>query len=311
MSGKRDFLSVDDVSPEELTALLDGADRHKADRRPRAILAGRTVALVFEKPSTRTRVSFEVAVHELGGYPLPLSGADLQLDRGETMEDTAAVLSRYVHAIVLRTFAQENLERLAKAGTVPVVNALSDYSHPCQALADLQTIRERRDRLAGLRLAYLGDGNNVVHSLLFAGAKTGMHVVVATPSGYEPIPQVVKRATEIAAGTGGSVELTHDPSVAAKDADVLYTDVWASMGQEREHGERALIFKPYQLSVDTMAAAAGDVVVLHCLPAHRGEEITAEVMDGPNSAVFDQAENRLHTQKALLSGLLTGSPSPR
>ncbi|HEV8649704.1 MAG TPA: ornithine carbamoyltransferase [Actinomycetes bacterium] len=311
MSGKRDFLSIDDVSPEELTALLDGADRHKAERRPRATLAGRTVALVFEKPSTRTRVSFEVAVHELGGYPLPLSGSDLQLGRGETMEDTAAVLSRYVHAIVLRTFAQENLERLAKAGTVPVVNALSDYSHPCQALADLQTIRERRNRLAGLRLAYLGDGNNVAHSLLFAGAKTGMHVAVATPSGYEPIPQVVRRATEIAAGTGGSVELTHDPSVAVKDADVLYTDVWASMGQELEHGERALIFKPYQLSTDTLGAAASDVVVLHCLPAHRGEEIAAEVMDGPNSAVFDQAENRLHTQKALLSWLLTGSPNPR
>ena len=311
MSGKRDFLSIDDVSPEELTALLDGADRHKAERRPRATLAGRTVALVFEKPSTRTRVSFEVAVHELGGYPLPLSGSDLQLGRGETMEDTAAVLSRYVHAIVLRTFAQENLERLAKAGTVPVVNALSDYSHPCQALADLQTIRERRNRLAGLRLAYLGDGNNVAHSLLFAGAKTGMHVAVATPSGYEPIPQVVRRATEIAAGTGGSVELTHDPSVAVKDADVLYTDVWASMGQELEHGERALIFKPYQLSTDTLGAAASDVVVLHCLPAHRGEEIAAEVMDGPNSAVFDQAENRLHTQKALLAWLLTGSPNPR
>jgi len=311
MSGKRDFLSVDDVSPEELAALLDGADRHKADRRPRATLAGRTVALVFEKPSTRTRVSFEVAVHELGGYPLPLSGSELQLGRGETMEDTATVLSRYVHAIVLRTFAQENLERLAKAGTVPVVNALSDYSHPCQALADLQTIRERRNRLTGLRLAYLGDGNNVAHSLLFAGAKMGMHVVVATPSGYEPIPQVVRRATEIAAGTGGSVELTHDPSVAAKDADVLYTDVWASMGQELEHGERALIFKPYQLSTDTLDAAASDVVVLHCLPAHRGEEIAAEVMDGPNSAVFDQAENRLHTQKALLSWLLTGSPNPR
>ncbi len=311
MSGKRDFLTVDDVSPAELAALLDGADRHKADRRPRTTLAGRTVAVVFEKPSTRTRGSFGVAVHELGGYPLPLAGGDLQLGRGETMEDTAAVLSRYVHAIVLRTSAQENLERLARGGTVPVVNALSDYSHPCQALADLETIRERKGRLAGLRLAYLGDGNNVAHSLLFAGSKMGMHVAVATPSGYEPIPQVVRRATEIAAETGGSVELTHDPSVAAKDADVLYTDVWASMGQELEHGERALIFKPYQLSTDTLAAAAADVVVLHCLPAHRGEEIAAEVMDGPNSAVFDQAENRLHTQKALLSWLLTGSPDPR
>jgi ornithine carbamoyltransferase len=307
---KRDFLTVDDVSPDELVALLDGADRHKADRRPRATLQGRTVALVFEKPSTRTRVSFEVAVHELGGYPLPLSGPELQLGRGETMEDTAAVLSRYVHAVVLRTFAQESLERLARAGSIPVVNALSDYSHPCQALADLQTIRERKGRLAGTRLAYLGDGNNVAHSLLFAGAKVGMHVSVATPIGYEPIPQVVRRAGEIAAETGGSVELTHDPATAAKGADVLYTDVWASMGKELEHGERALIFKPYQLSTDTLAVASPDVVVLHCLPAHRGEEIAAEVMDGPNSAVFDQAENRLHTQKALLSWLLTGSPDP-
>ena len=208
---KRDFLSVDDVDPDELVALLDGADRHKADRRPRDTLGGRTVALVFEKPSTRTRVSFEVAVHELGGYPLPLSGAELQLGRGETMEDTAAVLSRYVHAIVLRTFAQESLERLARGGTIPVVNALSDYSHPCQALADLQTIRERRGRLQGIRLAYLGDGNNVAHSLLFAGSKMGMHVAVATPLGYEPIPQVVRRATEIAATTGGSIEITAAP----------------------------------------------------------------------------------------------------
>jgi ornithine carbamoyltransferase len=307
---KRDFLSVDDLSSDELIALLDGADRHKADRRPRQTLAGRTVALVFEKPSTRTRVSFEVAVHELGGHPLPLAGAELQLGRGETIEDTATVLSRYVHAVVLRTFAQESLERLARAGSVPVVNALSDYSHPCQALADLQTIRERTGRLAGIRIGYLGDGNNVAHSLLFAGSKTGMHVVMATPMGYEPIPQVVRRATEIAAATGGSVELTHDPAVAAKGADVLYTDVWASMGKELEHGERALIFKPYQLSTDMVAVASADVVVLHCLPAHRGEEIAAEVMDGPNSAVFDQAENRLHTQKALLSWLLAGSPDP-
>ncbi|HYY78985.1 MAG TPA: ornithine carbamoyltransferase [Actinomycetes bacterium] len=307
---KRDFLSVDDVSTEELTALLDGADRHKADRRMRTTLAGRSVAMIFEKPSTRTRISFEVAIHELGGHPVVLTGGELQLGRGETLEDTAAVLSRYVHAIVLRTFAQESLERLARAGTIPVVNALSDYSHPCQALADLQTIRERKGRLAGIRLAYLGDGNNVAHSLLFAGTKLGMHVAMATPLGYEPIPQVVRRATEIAARTGGSVELTHDPAAAAKDADVLYTDVWASMGKELEHGERALIFKPFQLSTDTVTAAAPDVVVLHCLPAHRGEEITAEVMDGPSSAVFDQAENRLHTQKALLAWLLTGSPDP-
>src|SRR6266542_1266892 len=212
---KRDFLTSDDVSTAELVALLDAADRHKAERRTRSALAGRSVTLIFEKPSTRTRVSFEVAVRELGGYPLPLAGADLQLGRGETIEDTAAVLSRYVHAIVLRTFAQETLERLARAGTVPVVNALSDYAHPCQALADLQTIRERKKQLEGLRLAYLGDGNNVCHSLLIACAKVGMHMAVATPAGYEPIPQVVRRAGEIAAETGASVELTHDPEAAA------------------------------------------------------------------------------------------------
>jgi len=307
---KHDFLTSDDVSTGELVALLDAADRHKSERRVRSTLEGRSVALIFEKPSTRTRVSFEVAVHELGGHPVSLTGADLQLGRGETLEDTAAVLSRYVDALVLRTFAQENLERLARAGSIPVINALSDYAHPCQALADLQTVRERRKQLEGLRLAYLGDGNNVCHSLLIACAKVGMHMAVATPAGYEPIPQVVRRATEIAAETGGSVELTHDSKTAARDADVLYTDVWASMGQELEHGERALIFKPYQLSTDTVAAASSDVVVLHCLPAHRGEEIAADVLDGPSSAVFDQAENRLHTQKALLSWLMTGSPDP-
>jgi ornithine carbamoyltransferase len=307
---KRDFLTSDDTTTDELVALLDAADRHKAERRVRPTLQGRSVALIFEKPSTRTRVSFEVAVHELGGHAVPLSGADLQIGRGETLEDTAAVLSRYVDAIVLRTFAQESLERMARAGSAPVVNALSDYAHPCQALADLQTIRERRKQLEGLRLAYLGDGNNVCHSLLIACTKVGMHMAVATPAGYEPIPQVVRRATQIAAETGGNVELTHDAKTAARDADVLYTDVWASMGQELEHGERALIFKPYQLSTDTVAAASSDVVVLHCLPAHRGEEITADVLDGPNSAVFDQAENRLHTQKALLSWLMTGSPDP-
>jgi ornithine carbamoyltransferase len=307
---KRDFLSIDDVTPEELMVLLDGADAHKADRRTRIALAGRTVALLFEKPSTRTRVSFEVGVQELGGYPLPLAASDLQLGRGETIEDTAAVLSRYVHAVVLRTFAQENLERMARGGTIPVVNALSDYEHPCQALADMQTIRERTGRLAGIRLAYVGDGNNVAHSLLFAGAKLGMQVAVATPSGYEPIPQVVRRATEIAAETGGAVEVTPDPHVAVKGADVVYTDVWASMGQELEAKERALIFKPYQLNVELLAGAAPEVVVLHCLPAHRGEEITADGIEGPRSAVFDQAENRLHAQKALLTWLLTGTPAP-
>ncbi len=302
---ERDYLSVDDLSPEELAFLLDLSAEVKAKPEDHATaLAGRQVALIFEKPSTRTRVSFEVAVASTGGHPIPLASSELQLGRGETIEDTGRVLSRYVDAIVLRTFEQERLELLARAATVPVVNALSDFEHPCQALADLLTIREIKGGLAGRTLTYLGDGNNVTHSLLLAGAKAGMHVRVATPPGFEPIPQVVQRATEIAASTGGSVRLTHDPIEASRDADVLYTDVWASMGQEAEAEERALVFPAYALDADKVAVARPDVTVLHCLPAHRGQEITDEVIDGPHSAVWDQAENRLHTQKALLLFLL-------
>ncbi len=302
---ERDYLSVDDLSVEELAMLLDLSAEVKAKPEDHATaLAGRQVALIFEKPSTRTRVSFEVAVASTGGHPIPLSSSELQLGRGETIEDTGRVLSRYVDAIVLRTFEQERLELLARAATVPVINALSDFEHPCQALADLLTIREIKGGLAGRTLTYLGDGNNVTHSLLLAGAKAGVHVRVATPPGFEPIPQVVQRATEIAEGTGGSVRLTHDPIEASRDADVLYTDVWASMGQEAEAEERALVFPAYALDAEKVAVARPDVTVLHCLPAHRGQEITDEVIDGPHSAVWDQAENRLHTQKALLLFLL-------
>jgi ornithine carbamoyltransferase len=260
--------------------------------------------MIFEKPSTRTRVSFEVAIASAGGHPVPLSSAELQLGRGETIEDTGRVLSRYAHAIVLRTFEQERLELLAGAASVPVINALSDFEHPCQALADLFTIREARGDLAGQTLVYLGDGNNVTHSLLLGGAEMGMHVRVATPPGFEPIPQVVQRAAEIAAGTGGSVRVLHDPVEASSGADVLYTDVWASMGQEAESDERALVFPAYALDQHKVEAAKSDVTVLHCLPAHRGQEITDEVIDGPHSVVWDQAENRMHTQKALLLWLL-------
>ncbi|MGZ4150578.1 MAG: ornithine carbamoyltransferase, partial [Actinomycetota bacterium] len=263
-------------------------------------LSGKTLGMIFEKASTRTRVSFEVGVTQLGAHALPLSSTDLQLGRGETIEDTGRVLSRYVDAIVLRTFEQERLEVLAGAADVPVVNSLSDFEHPCQALADLLTVRERLVELRGRILAYVGDGNNVAHSLLLAGAKAGMTVRVATPVGFEPIPQVVERASAIAAETGGAVEVTMDPLGAAEGADVLYTDVWASMGQEDEAEERALVFSAYSLDRKLVDAAAPDVVVLHCLPAHRGQEITDEVIDGPHSAVWDQAENRLHTQKALL-----------
>jgi ornithine carbamoyltransferase len=301
----RDYLSVDDLSADELAALLDESDRLKRDPlRSSGALTGRSVALIFEKASTRTRVSFETGVAQLGGHPIVLSVADLQLGRGESIEDTGRVLSRYVDAIVLRTFEQERLEVLAAAAAVPVVNSLSDFEHPCQALADLFTIRERRSELQGLVLTYVGDGNNVAHSLLLAGAKAGMHVRVATPPGFEPIPQVVQRAQEIAATTGGSAEVTNDARAAADEADVLYTDVWASMGQEEESDERALVFPAYQLNQKLVDLASDDVIVLHCLPAHRGQEITDEALDGPRSAVWDQAENRLHTQKALLLFLL-------
>ena len=298
---KRDFLSIDDLTSEDLTRLLDLAAKVKATPDDySARLRGKAVALIFEKPSTRTRVSFEVAVSSCGGHPVVLSSSELQLGRGETIEDTGRVLSRYVDAIVLRTFEQERLEVLAHAASVPVVNSLSDFEHPCQCLADLLTARERKGELAGRTMTYLGDGNNVTHSLLLGGAKAGMRVRVATPPGFEPIPQVVHRATEIASGTGGSIDILHDPLRAADGADVLYTDVWASMGREAEADERALVFPIYQLNQQMVDAAADDVTVMHCLPAHRGQEITDEVLDGPHSAVWDQAENRLHTQKALL-----------
>ena len=297
----RDYLSVDDLSAPELASILSLAGKLKADRQMHGdALARRSAALIFEKSSTRTRVSFEVGVAQLGGHPITLSSGDLQLGRGETIEDTGRVLSRYVDVIVLRTFEQERLEALASAASIPVVNALSDFEHPCQALADLLTIEEHLGGLAGPILTYVGDGNNVAHSLLLAGAKAAMIVRVATPVGFEPIPQVVERAEEIAAETGGSIEVGTDPAAAAAGAHILYTDVWASMGREAEAEERALIFRPYQLNEALIDVADRDVLVMHCLPAHRGEEISDRAIDGDHSVVFDQAENRLHTQKALL-----------
>jgi ornithine carbamoyltransferase len=302
---ERDFLSIDDVSPEELRYLLDSAAAIK--RKPDALddqLKGRPVALIFEKPSTRTRVSFEAAVTSLGGTAIVLRGDELQLGRGETIEDTGRVLSRYVSAIVVRTFGQDRLERLAHAASVPVVNALSDFSHPCQCLADLQTIAEKKETLEGLTLTYVGDGNNVAHSLMFGGTKMGMHVRIGCPDGYEPFPQVVDRCHEIAGESGGSVTVTHSPDEAAEGADVLYTDVWASMGQEAEADERVSVFEPFRLDSRLVDLSDPESIVMHCLPAHRGEEIAADVIDGPRSVVWDQAENRLHAQKALLAWLL-------
>jgi ornithine carbamoyltransferase len=303
---KRDFLSIADLSRDELTFLLDSARKMKEKPEKYADeLPGRQVALIFEKPSTRTRVSFEVAVTSMGGNALVLRGDELQLGRGETIEDTGRVLSRYVDAVVVRTFAQERLEQLASSASVPVINALSDYSHPCQALADLQTILEHFHALEGLSLAYLGDGNNVAHSLMFAGARAGMHVRVASPQGYQPAAEVTARSSEMAAETGGSVTVTDVVAEAVAGANVLYTDVWASMGRESEAEDRKQVFERYRLDGDALDLAADGAIVMHCLPAHRGEEITAEVMDGPDSVVWDQAENRLHAQKALLSWLLT------
>jgi ornithine carbamoyltransferase len=303
----RHFLVDDDLSPAELEQVLDDADRRKKARLGDDVLAGGTVALVFEKPSTRTRMSFEVGVYELGGHPMTIDASTTQLGRGETLEDTAMVMSRYCAAIVIRTFGQDRVERLAAAASVPVVNALTDYAHPCQALADLQTIREHRGGLSGLTLTYVGDGNNVAHSLMLAGVSAGMRVRVAAPRGYEPIGQVVRRANQIGEETGGAAVVMTDPHEAAKGADVLYTDVWASMGQESEAVSRTSLFQGYQLDQRLVDAARDDVLVMHCLPAHRGEEIAASVIDGPHSVVWDEAENRLHAQKALLAFLLERS----
>jgi ornithine carbamoyltransferase len=303
----RHFLVDDDLSPDEVEEILDDADRRKKDRLADPVLDGGSVALVFEKPSTRTRLSFEVGVAELGGHPIVIDASTTQLGRGETLEDTAMVMSRYCRAIVIRTFGQDRIERLAAASSIPVVNALTDYAHPCQALADLQTIRERRGGLSGLTLTYVGDGNNVAHSLMLAGVAAGMRVRVATPRGYEPIGQVVRRANQIGEETGGAAVVSNDPMEAVRGADVLYTDVWASMGQESEADSRTLVFQGFQLDDRMVEAARDDVIVLHCLPAHRGEEIAASVIDGPRSAVWDQAENRLHAQKALLAFLLERS----
>lgn len=304
----RHFLSSDDVSASEQAELIRRGRELKETRRthPRSrarSLEGRSVGLLFEKPSTRTRVSFDVAVFELGGNPIALSGAELQLGRGETLEDTGRVLSQYLDAVVVRTFEQERVERLAAAASIPVINALSDQEHPCQALGDLLTIDELFDERSSVHLTYVGDGNNVAHSLLLAGAKAGLaKVAVATPAGYEPNSEVVTRAEAMGAGT--EVVITNDPHDAAKGCDVIYTDVWASMGQEAEHSARLQAFQGFALNADLLADAPS-AFVMHCLPAHRGEEITDEVIDGPKSVVWQQAQNRLHAQKALLEWLLT------
>jgi ornithine carbamoyltransferase len=265
------------------------------------LLKGKTLAMIFEKPSTRTRVSFEVGMWQLGGYALYLSASDLQLGRGETIADTAQVLSRYVDGMMARVFVHQTILDLVKYSRVPVINGLSDFTHPCQGLADLFTVYEKKGRLSGLKLAYVGDGNNVAHSLLYGCSKVGMDITLACPKGYEPNPKVVSEAKEEGRRSGGKVKVTNDPKEAVREADIVYTDVWASMGKEKEHEKRVKVFKPYQVNGRLIKEAKVDYLFMHCLPAHRGEEVTDEVADSKNSVIFDQAENRLHTQKALLA----------
>jgi ornithine carbamoyltransferase len=304
----RHFLRDDDLNHAEQAEVLRLAAAMKPDRLAHRPLAGpKAVALLFDKPSLRTRVSFTVGVAELGGLPLEIDTTKTHIGRGETIGDIARVLTRQVAAITWRTFGQDRIEELAAASTVPVVNALTDDFHPCQILADLQTIAEHRGTLTGRTLTYLGDGaNNMAHSYLLGGVTAGMHVRIAAPGGYHPQPAIVARAAEIGTATGGSAAILADPAEAAKGADVLATDVWVSMGQA-DAPERKAALAAYQVNDELLAQAAPDAIVLHCLPAHRGEEITAEVLDGPASVVWDQAENRLHAQKALLTWLLDHS----
>ncbi len=297
------FLSIADLKYREILNLLNDAMDLKAKRRLGKFSSeheGKSLAMIFEKPSTRTRVSFEVAMTELGGHALYLDTSMLQLGRGETIEDTARVLSRYVHAIVIRAYKHETVVKLASASEVPVINGLDDLEHPCQTLADLMTILEFKKELKGLKFAWIGDGNNVCNSIILASAMVGMSVAVACPEGYDPDKAIVARARK----TGGSIEITRSPEKAAENADVLYTDVWVSMGDEAEKEKRKKDFAKYQINKALLNKAKREAIVLHCLPALRGEEITSDIVDSPNSKVFDQAENRLHTQKALLLKLL-------
>ncbi len=302
--GGKDLLTVAGIPANQVLRLLQIARDLKAmDRPSRASqwLAGMTLGLLFEKPSTRTRVSFEAGMNQLGGQALFLPAEKIQLSRGESLADTALVLSRYLDGLVVRTYDQAILEEWARYATVPVINGLTDLCHPCQALADLLTITEKKGRLNGLKLAYVGDGNNIANSLMEASAKVGMHISIGCPSGYEPDQRITDWAREEAAQSGAAIEISHDPAVAAKGADVLYTDVWTSMGQEKEQPRRLKALAPYQLNETLLAVARPNAIVMHCLPAHRGEEIAAAVLDGPQSVVLDQAENRLHMQKAILT----------
>lgn len=302
----RSFLTIHEFTPEEITGLLENAAEMKAALKAgvgEKPLAGRAVAMIFMKTSTRTRMSFEIGIAQLGAQPLFLSANDIQLRVGETIKDTAGVMSRYVDAIMIRTFAQKDVEDLAEYGRIPIINGLTDDHHPCQGMADALTIREHCGGLEGRRLVYIGDGNNVAHSLAEVGAKTGLHVTICTPDDYRPDEAIIARAQKDAAGTGALIELTNDVA-AVEGADVIYTDTFTSMGQEAEHDVRLAAMRDYQVNMTLVERAGPQVKVMHCLPAHWGEEITEEVLYSPHSVVFDQAENRLHAQKAIMTALI-------
>ncbi|GAB6178858.1 ornithine carbamoyltransferase [Desulfotomaculum defluvii] len=303
----RDLLTLHDYTADEVSLILQEAKKIKAMQKagiPHPYLQGKTLAMIFQKSSTRTRVSFEVGMYQLGGYPLFLSPKDIQMGRGESVADTARVLSRMVDGIMIRTYAQSEVEELAKYAEIPVINGLTDSTHPCQILADLLTIEEHKGTLKGLKLAYVGDGNNIAHSLLYGCAKVGMDIAIASPEGYQPNAKVVQLAIQDAQSTGAKIEIGTDPIAAMQGADVVITDVWASMGQEAEQREREKAFAGYQVNTELCSYAKEDFIFLHCLPAHRGEEVTTDIIDGPHSVVWDEAENRLHAQKAVMALLM-------
>jgi ornithine carbamoyltransferase len=307
----RHYLRDDDLTPEELTWILDRADAIKSGSDAAQPLSGKAIVALFEKNSTRTRLSFEIGIAQLGGQPVFVDGRTSQMGREETIEDTTRIVCRYADGLVFRTFAQRRIDAMAGASTVPVINALTDEFHPCQVLADLQTVRERFGHLAGLTLTYLGDGaNNMSHSLMLGGANAGMNIRISSPEGFGPRPDILLDAKNRAGETGGSIELVADPRAAVSGVDVVATDAWTSMGQENDGLDRIHPFRPFQVNAELLARAADGAIVLHCLPAHRGMEITDEVIDGPSSAVWDEAENRLHAQKALLAFLFDHSARP-
>jgi ornithine carbamoyltransferase len=301
-----DFLSIRDFSPEEISALLELAASMKANpARYSESLKGQGLAMIFEKPSLRTRVTFDVGIHQLGGFSVYLSPAEINLGKRESVYDVAKNLERMVQGIMIRTFAHDIVVKMAEYASVPIINGLTDYSHPCQAMADYLTIQEVKGKLAGLKVAYVGDGNNVAHSLMFAAARLGVHIAIGCPKGYEPKDETIAWTREEGAKTGSTCLITNDPVEAVRHADAVYTDVWASMGQEAEAAERKRIFMPYQVNETLFAEAKPDAIFLHCLPAHRGDEVTDGVIDSPRSVVFQEAENRLHAQKAVMYTLMT------